>query len=84
MNASLEESANSTLMMTSDSSVQDSTRSSPLLSNLSRMSNLTVIISKNGTPEEDQIFLNTTAAQALSGIFVWSALLITCHQVSFF
>ncbi|KAL7829764.1 hypothetical protein AOLI_G00306490 [Acnodon oligacanthus] len=72
MNESLEE-------MTSDHSVQDS--SSLFLSNLSRISNMTVIISKNGTPEEDQIFLNTTAAQALSGIFVWSALLITCHQI---
>ncbi|XP_054864870.1 transmembrane protein 184B-like, partial [Amphiprion ocellaris] len=27
------------------------------------------------------MFLNTVAAQALSGIFVWSALLITCHQI---
>lgn len=31
---------------------------------------------------EDQMFLNTMTAQAISGIFVWSALLITCHQVS--
>ncbi|KAI1896162.1 hypothetical protein AGOR_G00091970 [Albula goreensis] len=43
--------------------------------------NLTVIRSGNGTLREDQLFLNTTIAQALSGIFVWSALLITCHQI---
>lgn len=27
------------------------------------------------------MFLMTTAAQAISGFFVWTALLITCHQV---
>ncbi|XP_022539092.1 transmembrane protein 184A [Astyanax mexicanus] len=84
MNESLVEIGNITRTMASDSSVQDSapqSSSSLLLSNFTRMSNLTVVISKNGTPEEDQIFLNTTAAQALSGIFVWSALLITCHQI---
>lgn len=27
------------------------------------------------------IFLQTTAAQTISGVFVWTALLITCHQV---
>uniref|UniRef100_A0A8B9LST3 Transmembrane protein 184a n=1 Tax=Astyanax mexicanus TaxID=7994 RepID=A0A8B9LST3_ASTMX len=87
MNESLVEIGNITRTMASDSSVQDSapqSSSSLLLSNFTRMSNLTVVISKNGTPEEDQIFLNTTAAQALSGIFVWSALLITCHQVKCF
>lgn len=42
--------------------------------------NMTLMRAGNGT--EDEIFLNTTLAQALSGIFVWSALLITCHQVS--
>ncbi|KAJ8344880.1 hypothetical protein SKAU_G00290730 [Synaphobranchus kaupii] len=43
--------------------------------------NVTVLRSGNQTIVEDEIFLNTMAAQALSGIFVWSALLITCHQI---
>lgn len=42
---------------------------------------LTVIRSGNRSLPEDQMFLNTVTAQVLSGIFVWSALLITCHQV---
>lgn len=29
------------------------------------------------------IFLQTTAAQTISGVFVWTALLITCYQVVF-
>lgn len=33
------------------------------------------------TPEEP-IFLMTSTAQTISGFFVWTALLITCHQVS--
>ncbi|CAM4709485.1 hypothetical protein PO909_012844 [Leuciscus waleckii] len=32
------------------------------------------------TPEQP-IFLMTTMAQAVSGFFVWTALLITCHQI---
>lgn len=32
------------------------------------------------TPEEP-IFLMTSTAQTISGFFVWTALLITCHQV---
>ncbi|XP_041937914.1 transmembrane protein 184ba isoform X2 [Alosa sapidissima] len=32
------------------------------------------------TPDQP-IFLMTTAAQAVSGFFVWTALLITCHQI---
>lgn len=27
------------------------------------------------------IFLQTASAQTLAGIFVWTALIITCHQV---
>ncbi|XP_043924370.1 transmembrane protein 184B isoform X2 [Protopterus annectens] len=30
---------------------------------------------------EQPFFLMTTAAQAVSGFFVWTALLITCHQI---
>ena len=32
------------------------------------------------TPEEP-FFLMTSTAQTVSGFFVWTALLITCHQV---
>lgn len=53
----------------------------PLLLEKSEASNVTIIVSANGSVH-DQMFLNTVAAQALSGIFVWSALLITFHQVS--
>lgn len=53
----------------------------PILPDKSHISNMTIIQTSNGSFIEDQMFLNTVAAQALSGIFVWSALLITCHQV---
>uniref|UniRef100_G1TR71 Transmembrane protein 184B n=1 Tax=Oryctolagus cuniculus TaxID=9986 RepID=G1TR71_RABIT len=33
------------------------------------------------TAMEQPVFLMTTAAQAVSGFFVWTALLITCHQI---
>ncbi|XP_053799986.1 transmembrane protein 184B isoform X3 [Vidua chalybeata] len=38
---------------------------------------------EDGSPTavEQPIFLMTTAAQAISGFFVWTALLITCHQI---
>lgn len=54
-----------------------------MLSNITDISNITVIRSRNGTEVvgDDKIFLNTPTAQALSGIFVWSALIITCHQI---
>lgn len=55
----------------------------PILPVKADPSNMTIIETSNGTIIEDQMFLNTLAAQALSGIFVWSALLLTCHQVSF-
>lgn len=54
----------------------------PILPDMSDISNVTIIRTGNGSIIEDHMFLNTVAAQALSGIFVWSALLITCHQVS--
>lgn len=44
-------------------------------------SNMTIIMTGNGSIIQDQMFLNTVAAQALSGLFVWTALLITCHQI---
>lgn len=35
----------------------------------------------NTTIDGDQLFLTTAAAQGISGLFVWTALLLTCHQV---
>lgn len=56
--------------------------SAPIIPDRADVSNMTIIRTGNGTILQDQIFLNTMTARALSGIFVWSALLITCHQVS--
>lgn len=53
----------------------------PILPDNSDLSNMTIIRTGNGTIT-DQLFLNTVAARVVSGIFVWTALLITCHQVS--
>ncbi|XP_030206141.1 transmembrane protein 184A isoform X1 [Gadus morhua] len=54
----------------------------PILPVMSDESNMTILRDGNGTIlKGHQIFLNTMTAQALSGIFVWSALLITCHQI---
>lgn len=70
----------STLSVGSEKNMDDSYS---MLSNRTDMSNMTVLRSSNGTEVvgDDQLFLNTATAQALSGIFVWSALIITCHQV---
>ncbi|XP_013366987.1 PREDICTED: transmembrane protein 184B isoform X1 [Chinchilla lanigera] len=42
-----------------------------------------VSVTPEGSPMamEQPVFLMTTAAQAISGFFVWTALLITCHQI---
>ncbi|TNN68071.1 Transmembrane protein 184B [Liparis tanakae] len=53
----------------------------PIIPDQSDFSNMTIIRTSNGSLIEDHMFLNTLAAQALSGIFVWSALLMTCHQI---
>lgn len=42
----------------------------------------TGVASPSPTLPEHKIFLQSTAAQALAGAFVWAALFITCHQVS--
>ncbi|XP_059414546.1 transmembrane protein 184A-like [Carassius carassius] len=86
MNESVTAKANfSTLSMDSDKNMNNSVplSSYSVLSNITGMSNITVIRSSNGTEVvgDDQLFLNTRTAQALSGIFVWSALFITCHQI---
>lgn len=54
----------------------------PIIPDESDMSSMTIIQTSNGSIMEDQMFLNTMTAQAISGIFVWSAVLITCYQVS--
>lgn len=53
----------------------------PILPDKSDFSNMTIIRTGNGSIIENDMFLNTTAAQGLTGIFVWSALLLTCHQI---
>ncbi|XP_068102867.1 transmembrane protein 184A isoform X2 [Hyperolius riggenbachi] len=35
----------------------------------------------NNSAEGDHLFLTTAAAQGISGVFVWTALLLTCHQI---
>lgn len=55
----------------------------PILPDKADVSNMTIIRTGNGSIIEDQFFLNTVVARVVSGIFVWTALLITCHQVSF-
>uniref|UniRef100_A0A671SMD9 Transmembrane protein 184A-like n=2 Tax=Sinocyclocheilus anshuiensis TaxID=1608454 RepID=A0A671SMD9_9TELE len=71
----------STLSVDSDKKMDNSVplSSFSMLSNITDMSNMTMIRSSNGTEvvRDDQLFLNTPTAQALSGIFVWSALIIT-------
>ncbi|KAM8961434.1 transmembrane protein 184A isoform 2-T2 [Pelodytes ibericus] len=37
--------------------------------------------SENNTIAGDRLFLTTPAAQGISGVFVWTALLLTCHQI---
>uniref|UniRef100_A0A8C5QZG2 Transmembrane protein 184A n=1 Tax=Leptobrachium leishanense TaxID=445787 RepID=A0A8C5QZG2_9ANUR len=37
--------------------------------------------STNNTVTDDHLFLTTAAAKGISGVFVWSALLLTCHQI---
>ncbi|XP_075037587.1 transmembrane protein 184A [Mixophyes fleayi] len=33
------------------------------------------------TSDGDRLFLTTAAAKGISGVFVWTALLLTCHQI---
>lgn len=51
------------------------TTAAPLGSNASWVPDTPLV-----TPEEPY-FLMTSTAQTVSGFFVWTALLITCHQV---
>ncbi|KAM4632050.1 transmembrane protein 184A [Discoglossus pictus] len=36
---------------------------------------------QNSSVDAAQIFLTTAAAKGISGVFIWSALLLTCHQI---
>ncbi|KAG9342989.1 hypothetical protein JZ751_015205 [Albula glossodonta] len=80
MNSSLEDMVNGTMAIGLEPAADGSTDAYDLL-NTTDIKNVTVVRSGNRTIVSDQIFLNTTFAQALSGMFVWSALLITCHQI---
>ncbi|NXD10672.1 T184A protein, partial [Nothocercus nigrocapillus] len=40
-----------------------------------------LVAAHNGSQGSGQLFLSTTAAQVVSGFFVWSALIITFHQI---
>ncbi|XP_063790668.1 transmembrane protein 184A [Pseudophryne corroboree] len=35
----------------------------------------------NTSADGDQLFLTTAAAKGIAGVFVWTALLLTCHQI---
>ncbi|XP_053326720.1 transmembrane protein 184A [Spea bombifrons] len=37
--------------------------------------------SENSSKVGDQLFLTTASAKGISGVFVWTALLLTCHQI---
>lgn len=78
---SSEDLGNGTMLVASKALAENSAGPLQLL-NKTAIQNMTVLHSGNRTLRADELFLNTTFAQALSGIFVWSALLITCHQVS--
>ncbi|XP_069503737.1 transmembrane protein 184A [Ambystoma mexicanum] len=39
------------------------------------------LTSARNASDGQQIFLTTSAAQGISGVFVWSALILTCHQI---
>ncbi|MGH0125928.1 UNVERIFIED_CONTAM: hypothetical protein FKN15_040153 [Acipenser sinensis] len=58
-----------------------SSQLSSAFSNSTSVRNATLLWSGNASINGDLLFLNTAAAQGLSGIFVWSALLLTCHQI---
>ncbi|XP_028310306.1 transmembrane protein 184A [Gouania willdenowi] len=72
MNISLQDMA----LPPGNSSALQLTVSSP-----SEKSNMTIFETSNGSVIVSEMFLTTVPAQALSGFFVWSALLITCHQI---
>nr|XP_013806425.1 PREDICTED: transmembrane protein 184A-like [Apteryx mantelli mantelli] len=40
-----------------------------------------LVVARNASQESGQLFLTTTVAQVVSGLFVWSALIITFHQI---
>ncbi|XP_005999029.1 transmembrane protein 184A [Latimeria chalumnae] len=45
------------------------------------LNHLPRVVTIENSTLESQLFLTTPAAQGISGIFVWSALLLTCHQI---
>ncbi|XP_041085994.1 transmembrane protein 184B-like [Polyodon spathula] len=84
INSTGEKMLTSTLIANSSAAKVLSDVSSPLsppFSNYTDLSNATLLRSGNASVSGDRLFLNTAAAQGLSGVFVWSALLLTCHQI---
>jgi len=41
------------------------------------------IITQRVQAQSNPIFLQTTAAQAIAGLFVWTAVFVTCQQVKY-
>lgn len=52
-------------------------------SNATESTDTTEIITKRVVQaQSNPIFLQTTAAQAIAGLFVWTAVFVTCQQVN--
>ncbi len=50
---------------------------------LGTLTNTTLNLTTTAKPLKSQLFLQSTACQAISGLFAWCALLITAHHVCY-
>jgi len=41
------------------------------------------VITQRAITQSNPIFLQTTACQVIAGLFVWTAVFVTCQQVKF-
>lgn len=41
------------------------------------------VITQRAIAQSNPIFLQTTAAQVIAGLFVWTAVFVTCQQVKY-
>jgi len=41
------------------------------------------VITQRAITQSNPIFLQTTAAQVIAGLFVWTAVFVTCQQVKY-
>lgn len=41
------------------------------------------VITQRAMTQSNPIFLQTTAAQVIAGLFVWTAVFVTCQQVKY-